>query len=318
MNTGDKLPGRPSMGSWLTYGLGTENQNLPGFIVLCPGTPIVGPQLWSSTFLPAVYQGTFVPNNEIEPEKLIQHIRNQDLKPEQQRRQLDLVAQLDRLQLQHTGPDPQLEATIESAEIAFRMQAEAPDVFDVRKESEATRERYGDGNFARGCLLARRLVERGVRMVQVYFGDGQPWDNHDDIQIHRKLARQSDQPIAALLQDLKASGLLDETLVIIGGEFGRTPAVEVSGLVAVQNGRDHNSHGFSTLVAGGGIKGGITYGSTDEFGFKAVDNPVHVHDLHATLLHQLGLDHTKLTYRYSGRDFRLTDVAGEVIHEILA
>jgi uncharacterized protein (DUF1501 family) len=154
--------------------------------------------------------------------------------------------------------------------------------------------------------------------VQVYFGDGQPWDNHDDIQIHRKLARQSDQPIAALLQDLKASGLLKETLVIIGGEFGRTPAVEVSGLVAVQNGRDHNSHGFSTLVAGGGIKGGITYGSTDEFGFKAVENPVHVHDLHATLLHQLGLDHTKLTYRYSGRDFRLTDVAGEVIKDIIA
>lgn len=318
MNTGDKLPGRPSMGSWLQYGLGTENQNLPGFIVLCPGTPIVGPQLWSSTFLPAVYQGTFVPNNEIEPEKLIQHIRNKDLKPVEQRRQLDLIAKLDRLQLDRTGPDPQLEATIESAEIAFRMQAEAPDVFDVRKESEATRARYGDGNFARGCLLARRLVERGVRMVQIYFGDGQPWDNHDDIQIHRKLARQSDQPIAALLQDLKASGLLKETLVIIGGEFGRTPAVEVSGLVAVQNGRDHNSHGFSTLVAGGGIKGGITYGNTDEFGFQAVEKPVHVHDLHATLLHQLGLDHTKLTYRYSGRDFRLTDVAGEVIQEIIA
>ncbi len=318
MNTGDKLPGRPSMGSWLQYGLGTENQNLPGFIVLCPGTPIVGPQLWSSTFLPAVYQGTFVPNNEIEPEKLIQHIRNKDLKPAEQRRQLDLIAKLDRLQLQHTGPDPQLEATIESAEIAFRMQAEAPDVFDVRKESEATRARYGDGNFARGCLLARRLVERGVRMVQIYFGDGQPWDNHDDIQIHRKLARQADQPIAALLQDLKASGMLKETLVIIGGEFGRTPAVEVSGLVSVQNGRDHNSHGFSTLVAGGGVKGGITYGNTDEFGFKAVENPVHVHDLHATLLHQLGLDHKKLTYRYSGRDFRLTDVAGEVIKEIIA
>ncbi len=318
MNTGDKLPGRPSMGSWLTYGLGTENQNLPGFIVLCPGTPIVGPQLWSSTFLPAVYQGTFVPNNEIEPEKLIQHIRNKSMRPEEQRRQLDLVSQLDRLQLQHTGPDPQLEATIQSAEIAFRMQTEAPDVFDIRKESEAVRARYGDGNFARGCLLARRLVERGVRMVQVYFGDGQPWDNHDDIQIHAKLARGADQPIAALLQDLKASGLLQETLVIIGGEFGRTPAVEVSGLVAVHNGRDHNSHGFSTLVAGGGIKGGITYGATDDFGFKAVENPVYIHDLHATLLHQLGLDHTKLTYRYSGRDFRLTDVAGEVVKDIIA
>jgi Protein of unknown function (DUF1501) len=318
MNCGEKLPGRPSMGSWLTYGLGTENQNLPGFIVLCPGTPIVGSQLWSSTFLPAVYQGTYVPNNEVEPEKLIQHIRNASLTPGEQRRQLDLVAKLDRMQLARTGPDPQLEATIESAEIAFRMQTEAPDVFDVRKESEATRARYGDGDFARGCLLARRLVERGVRMVQVYFGNGQPWDNHDDIQIHRKLAKQADRPIAALLQDLKASGLLKETLVIIGGEFGRTPAVEVSGLVSVQNGRDHNSHGFSTLVAGGGIKGGITYGATDDFGFKAVDKPVHIHDLHATLLHQLGLDHTRLTYRYSGRDFRLTDVAGEVVKDIIA
>ncbi len=317
MNTGDKLPGRPSMGSWLTYGLGTENQNLPGYIVLCPGTPIVGPQLWSSTFLPAVYQGTFVPNNEIEPDKLIQHIRNPVMNADEQRRQLDLVGKLDRLQLQHTGPDPQLEATIESAEIAFRMQTEAPNVFDVRKEPEAVRARYGDSNFGRGCLLAKRLVERGVRMVQVYYGDGQPWDNHDDIQIHRKLARSADQAIAALLKDLKASGMLNETLVIISGEFGRTPAVEVSGLVAVQNGRDHNSHGFSTLLAGGGIKGGITYGATDDFGFKAEDKPVHVHDLHATLLHQLGFDHTKLTYRYSGRDFRLTDVAGEVVKDIL-
>ncbi len=318
MNTGDKLPGRPSMGSWLTYGLGTENQNLPGYIVLCPGTPIVGPQLWSSTFLPAVYQGTFVPNNEIEPDKLIQHIRNPDMTADQQRRQLDLVGKLDRLQLEHTGPDPQLEATIESAEIAFRMQTEAPNVFDVRKEPESVRARYGDSNFGRGCLLAKRLVERGVRMVQVYYGDGQPWDNHDDIQIHRKLARSADQAIAALLKDLKASGMLKETLVIISGEFGRTPAVEVSGLVAVQNGRDHNSHGFSTLLAGGGFKGGITYGATDDFGFKAEEKPVHVHDLHATLLHQLGFDHKKLTYRYSGRDFRLTDVAGEVVKEILA
>ncbi|MBV8821114.1 MAG: DUF1501 domain-containing protein [Acidobacteriaceae bacterium] len=317
MNTGDKLPGRPSMGSWLTYGLGTLNQNLPGYIVLCPGNPIVGPQLWSSTFLPAVYQGTFVPNNEVEPEKLIQHIRNTTLNPDEQRRQLDLVAKLDRLQLGKTGPDPQLEATIESAEIAFRMQAEAPEVFDVRKESEATRARYGDNDFGRGCLLARRLVQSGVRMVQVYYGNAQPWDNHDDIQIHAKLAKTADQAIAALFEDLKATGLLKETIVIISGEFGRTPVVEVSGLVQVQNGRDHNSHGFSTLVAGGGFKGGITYGATDEFGFKAVEDPVHVHDLHATVLRQLGLDHTKLTYRYSGRDFRLTDVAGEVVQDII-
>jgi uncharacterized protein DUF1501 len=318
MNCGDKFPGRPSMGSWLTYGLGTENQNLPGFVVLCPGVPIVGHQLWSSTFLPAVYQGTYIPNNESDPDKLIQFIRNKTLDQAAQRRQLDLVGELDRMQLKQTGPDPQLESAIQSMEIAFRMQMEAPDAFDFRKENESTRTAYGDGDFARGCLIARRLVERGVRMVQVYFGNGQPWDNHDDIQIHAKLARQADQPIAALLRDLKQRGMLKDTLVIIGGEFGRTPAVEVSGLVNVQNGRDHNSHGFTTLVAGGGIKGGYVHGATDEFGFRAVDKPVHIHDLHATLLNQMGLDHTRLTYRYSGRDFRLTDVAGEVVKEIIA
>ncbi len=317
-NCGILLPGRPSMGSWLTYGLGTENQNLPGFVVMCPGFPVVGPQLWTSSFLPAVYQGTYIPNNESEPEKLIPYIRNQELSSPEQRRQLDLLAKLNRFHLEKAGPDPELEATIQSAEIAFRMQAEAPEVFDITKESEATRARYGNGDFARGCLIARRLVERGVRMVQVYFGNMQPWDNHDDILIHRKLAAQSDQPMAALLQDLKASGLLNETIVIIGGEFGRTPAVEISGLVKVQNGRDHNSHGFTSLVAGGGFKGGTVYGATDDFGFKAVEKPVHPHDLQATILHQLGLDHTKLTYRYSGRDFRLTDVEGEVVRGLLA
>ena len=318
MNCGEKLPGRPSMGSWITYGLGTENQNLPGFIVLCPGAPVIGAQLWSSTFLPAVFQGTYVPNNETEPEKCIQHIRNKTVSTDDQRRELDLLTKLNRLQLEHTGPDAQLEAAIASSEIAFRMQTEAPEVFDVRKESEATRARYGDTEFGRGCLTARRLVERGVRMVQIYYGNGQPWDNHDDIQIHRKLARNADPAIAALLSDLKERGLLRETLVIIGGEFGRTPAVEVSGLVSFQNGRDHNSHGFSILLAGGGVKGGITYGATDDFGFKAVEKPVHIHDLHATILYLLGLNHTKLTYRYSGRDFRLTDVAGEVVKEIVA
>ena len=306
------------MGSWLTYGLGTENQNLPGFVVMCPGLPIVGPQLWTSSFLPAVYQGTYIPNNESEPDKLVPYIRNREWKPAEQRRQLDLLEKLNRIDLRRAGPDPQLEATIQSAEIAFRMQGEAPEVFDVKQESEAVRARYGDGDFARGCLIARRLIERGVRMVQVYFGNGQPWDNHDDIEIHRKLAAQSDRALAALLRDLKASGLLEETLVVIGGEFGRTPAVEVSGLVKVQNGRDHNSAGFSTLVAGGGVKGGFVYGATDDFGFKAVEKPVHVHDLHATLLHLMGIDHTKLTYRYSGRDFRLTDVAGNVVHDIIA
>jgi hypothetical protein len=318
MNCGDKLPGRPSMGSWITYGLGTENQNLPGYIVLCPGLPVLGPQLWSSTFLPAVYQGTYIPNNEKEPDKLIQFIRNTEIDPAHQRRQLDLLAKLNHIELERTGPDPQLEATIQSAEIAFRMQAEAPDAFDVMKEPEPVRARYGDSDFSRGCLIARRLLERGVRVVQVYYGNSQPWDNHDDIMIHRRLAADADRPMSALLDDLKASGMLQETLVIISGEFGRTPAVEVSGLVKVQNGRDHNSHGFSSVLVGGGVKGGYVHGATDDFGFKAVDKPVHNHDLHATLLHLLGLDHTKLTYRYSGRDFRLTDVAGNLVNEIIA
>jgi len=318
LNCGDKMPGRPSMGSWVTYGLGTENQNLPGFVVLCPGVPVIGHQLWSSSFLPAVYQGTYIPNNERKTEQLVPFIRNKDMSLADQRKQLDLLAKLNQLHTNRQGGDSQLEATIQSAEIAYRMQTEAPEVFDISKEPEAVRARYGDGDFGRGCLMARRLVERGVRMVQVYYGDGQPWDNHDDIQLHRKHAAASDGPIAALLQDLKATGLLQETLVIIGGEFGRTPVVEVSGLVKVQNGRDHNSHGFSMVLAGGGVKGGMVHGATDDFGFKAVEKPVHPHDLHATALHLLGFDHTKLTYRYSGRDFRLTDVAGEVVRDILA
>jgi hypothetical protein len=318
MNCGHRVPGRPSMGSWLTYGLGSENQNLPGFVVLCPGYPIVGAQLWSSTFLPAIYQGTYIPNSEKTPDKLISYIRNPSTPLPEQRRALDLLRQLNVLEEKREGEDGQLESSIQAAEIAYRMQSQAPEVFDITKEPEAVRGRYGDHDFGRGCLMARRLVQRGVRMVQVYYGNGQPWDNHDDILIHRKLAHDVDGPIAALLADLKASGLLKETLVIISGEFGRTPVLEVSGLVKVQNGRDHNSHGFSTLLAGGGVKGGITYGNTDEFGFKAVENPVHIHDLHATVLHAMGMDHTKLTYRYSGRDFRLTDVAGNVVHDILA
>jgi hypothetical protein len=318
MNCGHRVPGRPSMGSWVTYGLGSENQNLPGFVVLCPGYPIVGAQLWSSTFLPAIYQGTYIPNSEKTPDKLISYIRNPSTPLPEQRRALDLLRQLNLIEEKHEGEDNQLDSSIQAAEIAYRMQSEAPEVFDITKEPEAVQGRYGDHDFGRGCLMARRLVERGVRMVQVYYGNGQPWDNHDDILIHRKLAHDVDGPIAALLADLKASGLLKETLVIISGEFGRTPVLEVSGLVKVQNGRDHNSHGFSTLLAGGGVKGGITYGNTDEFGFKAVENPVHIHDLHATVLHALGMDHTKLTYRYSGRDFRLTDVAGNVVHDILA
>lgn len=318
LNCGNPLPGHPSMGSWLTYGLGTENQNLPGYVVLSPGYPVVGPQLWSSNFLPAVHQGTHIPNNETDPEKLIQHIRNTKINAQDQRKQLDLLAQLNRIHIERAGEDPELEASIQSMETAYRMQTEALDAFDIRKESEQTRARYGDNQFVRGCLLARRLVERGVRMVQVYFGEGQPWDNHDDIQIHKKLASKADPAIAALLDDLKTTGLLQETVVMIGGEFGRTPAMEVSGELRVQNGRDHNNHGFSMLLAGGGIKGGTTYGNTDEFGFQAVENVLDPNDIQATILHQLGLDHTRLTYRYSGRDFRLTDVNGRVVKELLA
>ena len=317
-NCGQRFPGHPSLGAWLTYGLGTENQNLPGYIVLCPGLPVVGPQLWSSAYLPGTYQGTYLRNNESDPEKLVPYLRNPRWSPAEQRHQVELLRTINQEHLKRQGPDPQLEATIHSMEVAFRMQVEALDAFDLSKETQATRERYGDGDFARGCLLARRLVERGVRMVQVYYGNSQPWDTHEDILRMRKLAAQSDRPMAALLRDLKSSGLLEETLVLIGGEFGRTPTVEVSGRIKVQAGRDHNNHGFSVLLAGGGVKGGITYGNTDDFGFKAEENPVHVHDLHATLLHLMGLDHTRLTYRHSGRDFRLTDVDGNVVNDILS
>ena len=227
-------------------------------------------------------------------------------------------ASSNRAHLEREGGAPELEATIHSMEVAYRMQSEAMDAFDVRKESEATRTLYGEGNFAQGCLIARRLVERGVRVVQVYYGNSQPWDTHDDILKMRELAGDSDRPMAALIRDLKTLGLLDETLVVISGEFGRTPTVEVSGRIQVAAGRDHNSHGFSSIVAGGGFKGGLRYGATDDFGFKAERNPVHVHDLHATLLHQLGLDHKRLTYRHSGRDFRLTDVHGEVVRDLIA
>jgi hypothetical protein len=319
MNNGHNLTGRPALGSWLTYGLGTENQNLPGFVVLCPGLPVMGAQLWSSAFLPASYQGTWIENDQSDPQKLIPYVSSSHSSlPTDQRHELDLLSKLNRLQLERQGPSAPLEGAIQAMETAFRMQTEAVEVFDISREDLKTRTSYGGGDFARGCLMARRLVERGVRIVQVYFGAGQPWDSHTDILRHRPLAQQSDQPIAALLRDLKARGMLQDTLVIIGGEFGRSPGVQVDGTAGgVQNGRHHNSYGYSMLLAGGGVKGGMVYGATDEFGLKAVDNPVHPHDLHATVLHLCGLDHTKLTYRYSGRDFRLTDVEGKVIKDIL-
>lgn len=335
MNSGRIIPGFPSWGSWITYGLGSENRNLPGFISLCAGVPDVGPNLWSSAFLPAAYQGTYVPMDETDPEKMIQHLRSRSGNAESDRERLALWETLNRMELERRGPDAQLEGRIQSMEVAFRMQAEALDAFDVGKETEAVRARYGvtpntdgsemkiksatrDGDFAHGCLVARRLVERGVRVVQVYFGNDKPWDSHHDILVHRRLAHQADQPIAALLQDLKASGLLKETLVAIGGEFGRRPWTEVAGRINVQNGRNHNNEGFTYLLAGGGVKGGMAYGATDEFGYQAVENQVHVHDLHATILHLMGMEHTRLTFPYSGRNFRLTDVAGNVVKGIVA
>ena len=324
MNTGANIIGRPSMGAWLTYGLGTQNKNLPGFVVLCPQVPTtVGPPLWSSGFLPPVNQATYVSTDtsqkEFDPYKLIPNIHNDRFNIKQQRHELDLIEKLDQLNMAetHAQDDPQLEATIGSMETAYRMQTEAPDVFDVRKESAATIKMYGEGSTARGCLTAARLVERGVRMVQVYYSQGDPWDAHFDIQAHRKNAKDSDQPFAALVKDLKARGLFDETIIVCGSEFGRTPVVELGG-AGTHAGRDHNPHGFSMWLAGGGIKGGMTYGATDDFGWKVVDKPVHVHDIHATILYLMGIDHTKLTYRSSGRDFRLTDVAGNVIHDIIA
>ncbi len=316
-NTGAIQPGRPSLGSWLMYGLGTMNQNLPGFVVLCPGMPVVGSPLWSSAFLPPVFQGTFLKNTETDPTKLIRNIQAATPR-ETQRRQLDLLAKLNREHAEQRDADPQLEASIESMEVAFRMQTEAPEAFDIRKEKPETLARYGDSDMGRSCLLARRLLERGVRMVQVYYGNSQPWDNHEDILAMKRLCKNTDPAVASLVQDLSERGMLEDTLVVLGTEFGRTPAVENGSTTKLHYGRDHNSYGYSIAIAGGGIKGGTIHGATDDFGYKAAVNPVHPHDVNATLLHLLGLDHTKLTYRYSGRDFRLTDVHGEVIRPILA
>jgi hypothetical protein len=311
MNSGNVQPIRPSMGSWLTYGLGTPNQNLPGFVVLCPGKPVVGPQLWSNSFLPAVFQGTHINNKSIDPKTVIRYLQNR-LPADEQRQQLDLLKAMNELHRDDRGPDGQLDARIEALELAYRMQFEALDVFDLGKEPLAVRDRYGKGEFADACLIARRLAEKGVRVVQIYYGNDQPWDDHKDITNHRKHAEKSDRPIAALLRDLKQRGLLDDTLVIWGGEFGRTPTAEGG------KGRDHHSRGFTMWLAGGGVKGGYVHGATDELGIDAVTDRVHVHDLHATILHLLGLDHERLTFRYSGRDFRLTDVHGNVVKAILA
>ena len=323
MNCGESRQIRPSMGSWVLYGLGTENQNLPGYIAMCPGGyPIQETQNWQSGFLPGVLAGTYIDPNQTDIEKLVENIKNRYTLDSDQRSQLDLLQTLNREHQVKRAADPLLESRIQSFELAYRMQSEATDAFDVLRESEQTREMYGPGNFARSCLIARRLAERGVRFIQLYHGEGQPWDSHDDLAVaHRNLAKECDQAIGALLTDLKQRGMLEETLVIWGGEFGRTPTVELptpGANAGKMNGRDHNHYGFTVWMAGGGVKGGTVYGSTDEFGFKAEENPVHVHDLHATILHLLGFDHTKLTFRHAGRDFRLTDVHGNVVQGVIA
>ena len=321
MNCGDGRQARPALGAWATYGLGSENQTLPGFIVMCPGgQPSTGSSNWRSAFLPGAFQGTYIDTQHTEPQKLVEHIRNDFLKPGRQRGQIDLLQELNQRHLAARAEDAQLESRIHSFELAYRMQSEATDAFDVTLEPQSVREMYGDTTYGRQVLIGRRLLERGVRFVQIWQRPGQPWDAHDHLEKnHRDLANECDQPIGALLQDLKARGMLDDTLVIWGGEFGRTPTVEIPtpGVSTVGLGRDHNHYGFSMWLAGGGVKGGHVHGATDELGWNAVENRVHVHDLHATILRLLGFDHELLTYRYAGRDFRLTDVHGSVVSEII-
>ncbi|MEY4393978.1 MAG: hypothetical protein RL595_1227 [Planctomycetota bacterium] len=323
MNCGEARLIRPSMGSWVTYGLGTENQNLPGFIAMCPGGyPIQESQNWQAGFLPGIYQGTYIDTRHTEIDKLIENIRNKQLATPQQRKQVDLLQKLNSIHAEKRPEEKRLESRIQSFELAYRMQMDAADAFDVTREPKHVLDMYGPGVQARQILIARRLLERGVRFVQVWHGAGQPWDSHDDIELnHRRLAKECDRAIWALLADLKQRGMFEDTLVVWGGEFGRTPTVELPtpGANAGKiNGRDHNHHGFSMWMAGGGVKGGTVVGATDEFGFAAAENKVHVHDLHATIMQLLGFDHEKFTYRYAGRDFRLTDVHGRVVKEILA
>ena len=318
LHTGSDTFIRPSMGSWITYGLGSENQDLPGFITICPTLTHGGVNAYSSSFLPADHQGTPLGNASIpSANAAIPFIANYDGTPAAlQRMELDLLREIERSRPSSAGPDDQLEARINSFELAFRMQKAAPQLQDISDESQATQQAYGlhdpqTQNFGRQCLMARRFIERGVRFVQCTHS--YKWDQHGNLTSgHTKNALEVDQGIAALIHDLKSRGLLDETLVLWGGEFGRTPVAQGN------DGRDHNPQGFSMWMAGGGVRGGMTYGKTDDYGYYAVENKVHFHDLHATILHLLGLDHTRLTYRYAGRDFRLTDIHGEIVHDIIA
>ena len=319
MNTGDQRLVRPSLGSWLTWGMGTINENLPAFVALCPGgLPVGGAGNWRSAFLPGTFQGTRIDTSKSDTSKLIDHLQNKRLSAGEQAKQFELLQQLNTTHLEQRPGEVAIEARRKSFELAYRMQSEAADAFDLSGEPEHILKLYGDGPQNRQLLIARRLVERGVRFVQTWHGEMQPWDSHSNIlQEHRKVANECDSGLAALLIDLKQRGLLDQTLVLCSGEFGRTPTVEMGqdGTGASQ-GRDHNHWGFSLWMAGGGVKRGTIYGATDEFGFKAVENPVSIHDLHATILRLMGYDHQRMTYRYAGRDFRLTDVHGQVIDAI--
>lgn len=319
MNTGDQRLVRPSLGSWLTWGMGTINENLPAFVALCPGgLPVGGAGNWRSAFLPGTFQGTRIDTSKSDTSKLIDHLQNKRLSAGEQAKQFELLQQLNTTHLEQRPGEVAIEARRKSFELAYRMQSEAADAFDLSGEPEHILKLYGDGPQNRQLLIARRLVERGVRFVQTWHGEMQPWDSHSNIlQEHRKVANECDSGLAALLIDLKQRGLLEQTLVLCSGEFGRTPTVEMGqdGTGASQ-GRDHNHWGFSLWMAGGGVKRGTIYGATDEFGFKAVENPVSIHDLHATILRLMGYDHQRMTYRYAGRDFRLTDVHGQVINAI--
>jgi hypothetical protein len=322
MHSGHQQPTRPCLGSWISYGLGSIHENLPSFIALCPGLPVVGPQLWSSAFLPGEHQGMAVDTNDMDVEKLVANLRHPSLSRTAQREQLDLLQRLNREHLQARPGESALDTHIRAMEMAFQMQVEASEAFDIQREPEAVREAYGATEYGRSCLLARRLLERGVRYVQVYYvtkKGKQPWDTHTDNDgQHRKLCADSDRATATLLKDLKMRGLLEDTLVIWGGEFGRTPYSQLNTKNEKSKpGRDHHHTGFSMFLAGGGVRGGMMYGSTDELGMHAIENRVHVHDLHATILHLLGMDHTRLTYHYSGRDFRLTDIHGRVVDDII-
>lgn len=320
LHTGSDNFVRPSMGSWITYGLGTENENLPGFITICPTLAHGGVKNWSAAFLPGHFQGTPLGNASLpSTQAKLKYAKNGSVSPSLQRLQLDLLQSMNRDHQGITGPNDFLETRINSFELAFRMQTEGPALEDISNESASTLKLYGldedtTKDFGRQCLLARRFAERGVRFIQVTHSDAfVQWDQHSDLKKgHDKNSLEVDRPIAGLLTDLKQRGLLDDTLVLWGGEFGRTPTVQGT------NGRDHNPEGFTMWMAGGGVKNGFRYGATDEYGYYAVEDKMHVHDLHATLLHLLGLDHEQLTYRYAGRDFRLTDVAGNVAEKILA